>query len=171
MASSIAAITMPRSMDFSRATASAICNSSILLALTAAMVSLSFAALGVAPRALRGQAMSFGVGRGGLLLQFRLRRIAPGRIAFLGMRRRERRQPEVLLQLAFGDLAAPHRFGDQLISQHQSRVRDVLKRQRHLGLITGADVIAVQLQPVPLDALEDAAESLAAVVRYRHLDF
>src|SRR4051812_46605458 len=37
MASSIAAITIPRSIDFSRATASAICSSSSLLALTAAM--------------------------------------------------------------------------------------------------------------------------------------
>src|SRR3978361_1521482 len=37
MASSIAAITMPRSIDFSRATASAICSNSSLLALTAAM--------------------------------------------------------------------------------------------------------------------------------------
>src|SRR3954467_15836373 len=110
MASSIAAITMPRSMDFSRATASAICNSSILLALTAAMGSLSFGALGVAPRALRGQAMSFGVGRGGLLLQFRLWRVAPGGIAFLRMRPRERRQPEVLFQLAFLALAAPLRL-------------------------------------------------------------
>jgi hypothetical protein len=35
MASSIAAITIERSIDFSRATASAICSSSSLLALTA----------------------------------------------------------------------------------------------------------------------------------------
>ena len=41
MASSIAAMTMPRSIDFSRATASAICSSSSRLALTA-MRSLSF---------------------------------------------------------------------------------------------------------------------------------
>src|SRR5580704_18577015 len=41
MASSIAAITMPRSIDFSRATASAICSSSSLLALTA-MVNLLY---------------------------------------------------------------------------------------------------------------------------------
>src|SRR3954463_13804451 len=114
MASSIAAITMPRSMDFSRATASAICNSSILLALTAAMVLLSFSALAIAPRSLRIQAMLFGVGRG-RLLQFRLRRIAPRRIAFLGVRRRGRQQSEVLFRLAFGGLAAPHRFRDQLI--------------------------------------------------------
>src|SRR3954464_9498682 len=114
MASSIAAITMPRSMDFSRATASAICNSSILLALTAAMVLLSFAALGIASRCLRSQAMLFGVGRG-RLLQFGLRRIAPGRVAFLRVRRRGRQQAEVLFRLALGDLAASHRFGDQLI--------------------------------------------------------
>src|SRR4051794_34547025 len=125
MASSIAAMTMPRSMDFSRATASAICNSSILLALTAAMILFSFSAVGIASGSLRIQAMLFGVGRG-RLLQFRLRRIAPGRIAFLGVRRWGRQQAEVLLHLAFGDLAAPHRFRDQLVGQNQPRIRDIL---------------------------------------------
>src|SRR3954454_6212313 len=113
MASSIAAITMPRSMDFSRATASAICRSSILLALTAAMALLSFDGVDVAsPQSLRGQTVFLGILRGGLFcrLQFRLRRIAPGRIAFLRMRRRGRQNSEILLHLPFGDLAAPHRF-------------------------------------------------------------
>src|SRR6202008_1652771 len=58
MASSIAAITIPRSIDFSRATASAICSSSSLLALTA-MVLVSFGRIYVAPaRALGGLAPS-----------------------------------------------------------------------------------------------------------------
>src|SRR5258706_298254 len=48
MASSIAAITMPRSIDFSRATASAICSSSSLLALTAAMALVSSRGIGFA---------------------------------------------------------------------------------------------------------------------------
>ncbi len=45
MASSMAAITIPRSIDFSRATASAICNSSSRLALTAIGQSPSFWAM------------------------------------------------------------------------------------------------------------------------------
>src|SRR5436305_5270917 len=107
MASSIAAITMPRSMDFSRATASAICSSSILLALTAAMVSVSFDCVDVvSPRFLSGKTVFLGVGRGRLFLQFWFRRVAFGRIAFRRVRRRGRYQPEILFQLALGDLAA-----------------------------------------------------------------
>src|SRR5213078_3838050 len=103
MASSIAAITMLRSIDFSRATASAICSSSSLLALTAAMGSFSFDGIDVAPpRTVGGQTMFFGVLRqrflGGLRsLEFRLRRKALLRIAALGMRRRRRRQTELAL--------------------------------------------------------------------------
>src|SRR5467141_2908165 len=107
MASSIAAITMPRSMDFSRATASAICSSSILLALTAAMALVSFGGIDVAsPQSLGGKAVFLGILRGRLLfrLQFRLRCIAFGWVALLRMRRRGRHQPEILLQLALGDL-------------------------------------------------------------------
>src|SRR3954453_1718241 len=111
MASSIAAITMPRSMDFSRATASAICNSSILLALTAAMVSVSFDCV-AAPGLLGGEAMFLGVGRW-LLLQFRFWSVALGRVALLRMRWGRRHKPQILLHLALGNLAAPHRFGDQ----------------------------------------------------------
>src|ERR1043166_9543490 len=117
MASSIAAITMPRSMDFSRATASAICKSSILLALTAAMALLSFAGINFAsPQSFCGKAMFLGVVR--LLLQFRFWRIAFGWIAFPRVPRRRRQQPEIPLHLALGDLAAAHRFRDQLIGQH-----------------------------------------------------
>src|SRR3954447_10106310 len=116
MASSIAAITMPRSMDFSRATASAICNSSILLALTAAMVLVSFVGVEfAAPRLVGGQAMFLGILRGRLLFQFRLWCIAFCRVAFPRMRRRGRHQPEILFHLALGDLAAAHRFRDQLV--------------------------------------------------------
>src|SRR5436305_2141996 len=109
MASSIAAMTMPRSMDFSRATASAICRSSILLALTAAMALVSFAGIDVAaPHSLGGKAVFLGVFRGGLFLKFylRFRRVAFGRIAFLGMQGRGRQDSEILLHLAFRDLAA-----------------------------------------------------------------
>src|SRR4051795_11833665 len=116
MASSIAAITIPRSMDFSRATASAICRSSILLALTAAMVLVSFACVEFAtPRFVGGKAMFLRIVRWRLLLQFRFRRMTFGRVAFCRMRRRRRHQPEILLQLALGELAAAHRFRDQLV--------------------------------------------------------
>src|SRR6202048_781874 len=89
MASSIAAITMPRSIDFSRATASAICSSSSLLALTAAMALVSFGGIDLAsPQSFRGEAVFLGVFRGVLFiwLQFRLRFVALRGGAFPGMR-------------------------------------------------------------------------------------
>src|SRR6266436_3570427 len=118
MASSIAAITMPRSIDFSRATASAICSSSSLLALTAAMALVSSRGIGVAPaQSFCGEAVFLGILRGGLVrLQFRLRFVALGRIAFPGMGRLGRLDPERLAQVAFRGLAAPHRFRDQIVS-------------------------------------------------------
>src|SRR5216684_8228759 len=103
MASSIAAITMPRSIDFSRATASAICSSSSLLALTAAMVSVSSGGVDLAsPLSFCGEAVFLGVFRGVLFiwLQFRLRFVA------LGMRRWRRLKPEIPAQLALRGLAA-----------------------------------------------------------------
>src|SRR3954462_1612858 len=98
MASSIAAMTMPRSMDFSRATASAICSNSILLALTAAMALVSFGGIDVAmPQSLRGKAVLLGVLRRlRFRLQFRLRRAALGGVALLRMRRRWRQNSEIL---------------------------------------------------------------------------
>src|SRR5258708_14561819 len=90
MASSIAAITMPVSIDFSRATAFAICSSSSLLALTAAMVSVSSGGVDLAsPQSFYGEAVFLGVFRGVLFnwLQFRLRFVALGGVAFPGMRR------------------------------------------------------------------------------------
>src|SRR5258708_12573839 len=80
---------MPRSIDFSRATASAICSSSSLLALTAAMVLVSSGGIGFAsPQSFRGQTMFLGVFRGLLIeLQFRLRLGALRRVPLLGARR------------------------------------------------------------------------------------
>src|SRR5947199_5159721 len=100
MASSIAAMTMPRSMDFSRATASAICSNSFLLALTAAMALVSFGGVDVAaPQSFRGKTVLLGVLRWRLLfrLQFRLWRVALGGVALLRMRRRRRQNSEILL--------------------------------------------------------------------------
>src|SRR6476661_217430 len=98
MASSIAAITMLRSIDFSRATASAICSSSSLLALTAAMALLSFGGIDFAsPPSFCGEAVFFGVFGGFVLVrfvlvrfQFWLRFVAFHRVALAGMRRRWR---------------------------------------------------------------------------------
>src|SRR3954469_8015618 len=95
MASSIAAITMPRSIDFSRATASAICSNSSLLALTAAMALVSCGGIDLASAPSLGVGtMLLGVFRGVLAnafrLQFRLRFVAFRRIAFPGMGRRGR---------------------------------------------------------------------------------
>src|ERR1700712_3216239 len=128
MASSIAAITMLRSIDFSRATASAICSSSSLLALTAAMALLSFGGIDFAPPpSFRGEAMFFGVLGGFALvrLQFWLRFVAFRRVALAGMRRRWRLQTEIAAQLALGGLAAPHRLRDQLVGQDQPRIGDI----------------------------------------------
>src|SRR5712691_4505043 len=79
MASSMAAITMPRSIAFSRATASAICNSSSRLALTAIglfsfMLGDAPVLAGRAPKIFRFTAM-LGSGRpfGGLAALQRLR--------------------------------------------------------------------------------------------------
>src|SRR5512140_2321677 len=134
MASSMAAITMPRSIDFSRATASAICSSSSLLALTAAMALVSFAGVDLASsQSFCGKAMFLGVFRGALAnalwLQFRLRLVAFRGIALLRMRRGRRLKPEIAAQLALRSLAAPHRFRDQLVGQHQSGVGDIFHDQ------------------------------------------
>src|SRR6185437_3180221 len=130
MASSIAAITMPRSIDFSRATASAICSSSSLLALTAAMALVSFGGIDFASsQSFRGETVFLGIFRGVLAnarwLQFRLRFVAFRRVAFPGMRRRKRLEPEILAQFARRGLAAPHRFRDQLVGQDQPGVGDI----------------------------------------------
>src|SRR6202165_2487764 len=145
MASSIAAITMPRSIAFSRATASAVCSSSSLLALTAAMALVSFGGIDLAsPPSFRGEAVFLGVFRGVLFiwLQFRLRFVALRGVAFPGMRR-WRLKPEILAQLALRGLAAPHRFRDQLVGQNQPCIRDIFHHQHDIGIFARAYVIAM----------------------------
>src|SRR3979490_3300445 len=134
MASSIAEITMPRSIDFSRATASAICSSSSLLALTAMAQSPSVKS--VSPRrALSAARRCFLVFSGAgffgdvdlfgfVLFGFGFSRDALGRLLFR-MRCRRRFKPEAALQFALGGLAAPHRFRDQFICQNQPRFGDI----------------------------------------------
>src|ERR1044071_5201408 len=96
MASSIAVTTMPRAIDFSRATASAICSSSSLLALTAMiLLSLSVGALPV----------------------FAVR--APVLFRAAGPSCRAVRCVVVRGVAALGLLAAPERLGDQLVGEHE----------------------------------------------------
>src|SRR5438552_17732703 len=115
MASSIAAITMPRSIDFSRATASAICSNSSLLALTAAMALVSSGGIDFAsPQPFGGEAVLLGVFRGVLAnpfgLRSRLRFIAFGRVAFPGVGRRWPLAAAIAPPLALRRLPAQHRF-------------------------------------------------------------
>src|ERR1700746_2754865 len=105
MASSIAEITMPRSIDFSRATASAICSSSSLFALTA-MVGLLYLRIAVASaQSLCREAVFLRIDRCRLSGLSRLWRAA----------RRVRLEAEIAFQLALGLLAPSHRFRDQRI--------------------------------------------------------
>src|SRR4051812_35369781 len=147
MASSMAVMTMPRSIAFSRATASAICKSSSRLALTAAMVSISFVIGGVpacrrrAPHRLRTSAQ----GRRSI---FRFNRLGP-------------------LRLAFRRFSAPERFGDELVGEHELRFRHVLHAQQDLDLFARRRIRTTQARGVALHSAEDAAETLAARDRYR----
>ena len=86
------------------------------------------------------------------------------------MRRRRRRQPEILLEFALGGLAAAHRFRDQLVGQHQPRVGDVFHHKQHLGIFALRRVVAMKTHGIAFDAAQRAAEPLAALMRHRHLD-
>src|SRR5258707_15660309 len=130
MASSIAAVTMARSIGFSRATASAICSNSSLLALTAAMALVSSGGIDFASApCFGGEAVLLGVFRGVLSnafgLQFWLRFVAFLRIAFPGMGRRWRLVAEIAAHLALRSLAAPPLFRDQLVGHNQPCVRAI----------------------------------------------
>ena len=78
--------------------------------------------------------------------------------------------PRFCLQLALGGLAAPHRFRDQFVGQNQPGVGDVFHHQQHVGIFFGADVIAMKPHGIALDAGEDPAKTLAALMGDRHLD-
>src|SRR5690606_24669664 len=125
MASSIAAMTMPRSIDFSRATASAICNSSSLLALTAIAEDSSFVRLS-------------GSGLGGLLglLQtplFLLR----------------------LAQFALGGLLGAQGFAHQFVGENELCFAHVRDRQQHCRVFPCFRVVPRQARIVALDAVEN----------------
>src|SRR3981189_3851419 len=115
MASSMAAMTMPRSIDFSRATASAICSSSSLLALTA-IESFSLV-LGRGPD-ISGRAAGILVGTGVSIA---------ARVAQLALR----------FALAFAcfallGLGAVERFGHQRVGEDALGLRHVGRREQGL---------------------------------------
>src|SRR5260370_24011609 len=147
MASSIAAIAVPRSMDFSRATASAICSSSSLLALTAAMALVSSSGVDLAsPQSFCGEAVFLGVFRGVLFiwLQFQLRFVALGGVAFPGMRRWRRLKPEIPAQLALRRLAPPHRFPHQPLRPNPPGLPHIFPHPPNFRLFPPAPLPATQ---------------------------
>src|SRR5215210_251708 len=170
MASSIAAITILRSIDFSRATASAICSSSSLLALTAAIVLVSSGGIVFAlSQFFCGEAVFLGI-FWGVLFRFQLRLVALQRIGFLGMGRGWRFEAEALAHLTFRRLAAPHRFRDQLIGQDKPGLGDIFHHKRNFGGLAFARVIATQPHRITFDVAKKPAESLAPFMGDRHLD-
>src|SRR3954466_6026813 len=106
---------MPRSIDFSRATASAICSSSSLLALTAMVQSPLIRIDLASARAIGGEAMFLRIRRERLLGRLLVLRL------FLALRRLDlcrgfgtrpqwRRQSEVAIQRACGGFPVRDRF-------------------------------------------------------------
>ena len=72
--------------------------------------------------------------------------------------------------LLFGLLAAPERFGDQRVGQHELGLRHLLDRQHDVGGLARGDVVAADARDVAFGAEQLAAETLAALDRDRHLD-
>src|SRR5215813_5215118 len=81
-----------------------------------------------------------------------------------------RLKPEIALQLAFGGLAAPHRFRDQLVGQDQPRFGDVFHRKPQIDFLAGCDLVAMEPYATALDAADNSAEAVAALMGDRHLD-
>src|SRR5882757_8759187 len=130
MASSMAAMTMPRSIDFSRATASAICSSSSLLALTA-IESFSLV-LGRGPD-ISGRAAGFLVGTGVSIT---------ARVAQLALR----------FALAFASFAllglgAVERFGHQRVGEDELGLRHVGDRMQAASSCAPRSIPRNRLRP------------------------
>src|SRR5262245_16742725 len=125
----MAVMTMVRSIAFSRATASAICNSSSRFALTAGIeVSSVFA-----PTPAPGAALHSSRRRSGTVRFAR----AAGSGATRG-------------------LAAPERLGDQRIGQHQPRLRHLADGQRDLGGLCRRGIVAADARGIALDPEQHA---------------
>src|SRR4051794_36821776 len=137
MASSIAAMTMPRSIAFSRATASAICSDSSLLALTA-IVSLLLRS--------RGRPAAVWVLAGALVASAVL-----GLFGGIGL---------VAVAACFAqELLPAQRFGDQLVGENELGFADVVHRQQRVGGIIRCAVDS-NLHRVAFNAVDGAAEAL-----------
>src|SRR5262249_537988 len=130
MASSMAVMTMPRSMAFSRATASAICRSSSRLALTAGIVR--------SPQVRRAglTAASGFLSRGWSMIA--VRSLIAGRLLI------------TMVGGGLRGLAALERFRHQGIGEHQSRLRHVLDCEPHLGRLVRPGVLAPDHRGVAL---------------------
>src|SRR5215218_9261106 len=139
----MAAMTIPRSIDFSRATASAICNSSSRLALTAIGL-VSFVSAHVSA----------------------MRRC---RLKIVLLRRRMRAALSCFLSFAFRGLAASQRFRDESVVEHEPGFRHVRDRQQHFGGLAGA-VIAAKASSFALYADDQTTEAALSCHRYRHFN-
>src|SRR4051812_39845428 len=134
-------MTMSRSITFSRATASAICKSSSLLAETAMDYSFSMRPGARAAFAARGLRFIRG---------------------FLGIG---------VFALGSGGGAAPERLAHELVREHQPRFADVGEREPHERVLAFLHVGQLDQALPILRTADDAAEALAAVHRDGHLDF
>src|SRR5215207_9362399 len=147
-------MTIWRSITFSRATASAICKSSSLLALTAMRSLLLGIGLALEP------GMDRAARRGGITLRPRMtprrsRACRRGRFASgLGARRR----------------AAAQSLADELVGQHQAGLADLVERQAKEPLLALLDIGKLDHGAVAVDAAQAPTEALAAVQRHVHLD-
>src|SRR3984893_2827201 len=175
MASSIEARTICRSIDFSRATASAICKSSSLLALTAICVSCFGSRAGPACR------RQFGLVRFALL-EFRphasgqnwlgLERASP-RLGTLAWRR----FPSLICNagsLALSCFRGPQGLADKRRAQNQPCLGDVAEQKHSFGGFAWLGVAAIKRQhgtsAFAFDVANKAAEALAPANAGRHLD-
>src|SRR5271166_852217 len=154
IASSIEASTIERSIDFSRATASTICKSSSLLALTA--IGVSFVGLERLWRraASHGFPVRIGFEFGGL-------RRGPGRVGG---------GPTDVLQRG---LFAPESKTNEIVGQHKPRLAHGADRQLdvRLAFVVGRQQNARRRPVRPWrDGLDQSTEPFTSVDRRRHLD-
>src|SRR5579862_6157499 len=137
MASSIAVMTIDRSIAFSRATASAICSNSSRLALTA-----------IAHSPLSN------VWRMILLSRSCARGASVPLHSFQFLRR---------LGLALGGLFAPQGLRHQFVGEHQPCFIHVRDRQQNLRVLACFDIVATQARGLSYGADEQPAKALAAI--------
>src|SRR4051794_27127731 len=145
MASAIAAITIDLSIAFSRATASAICKSSSLFALTAIFLVSS-----------RGGPRPISIGLFGVF----------GFDVLVG----SRFGAAPLLAFLPDPLVLPERLTDQVFGEHQPRLGDRLERHACVRLLAFCGLLALDQHCVVAQLGDLAAEALAVVDQDRRLD-